>query len=294
MPGTIGSGEIGDVVASMRRLMSADTRSRPITRDLAQDRLVLTPALQVSPESSDADPLVRMFASRSDGPVADVLFLKPEMAGAASLNHGMKDAFEAEWEDEIWAEPEPPLAEIALGLEDAEVVPDPPFQDAPVEAAGGDGSLDDEAPWADIGEDWLDEQNDALDPIVVFAANGRVRTENPPDAAYQPESDDAEAEAAPLVAEASGLADEQPVADRSADLASAAPRLGVLELSAADLLTDSEGNPLTVLDEAALQQIIRELIREELKGVLGEKITQSVRKLVRAEINRALAAHSLD
>ncbi|MGL6211113.1 MAG: hypothetical protein ACRC14_14935 [Paracoccaceae bacterium] len=292
MPGTIGSGEIGDVVASLRRLMSEDTRSRPMSRDLGQDRLVLTPALQVRPETSEADPLIQMLASRKDGPVADVLFLKPDMAGDVSSNHGMKDAFEAEWEDEIWAEPEPPLAEIALGLEDAEVVPDLPVQDAPVEAADGVGSFDDEAPWADIGEDWLDEQNDALDPILVFAANGRVRTETPPDAADQPERD--EVEATPPVADVEGSAEEPSLANRSAGLADAAPRLGVLELSAADLLTDGEGNPLTVLDEAALQQIIRELIREELKGGLGEKITQSVRKLVRAEINRALAAHSLD
>ena len=73
-----------------------------------------------------------------------------------------------------------------------------------------------------------------------------------------------------------------------------ANRPDVLKLSAEDMLIDVDGNPLTVLDEAALQEIIRQLIREELKGVLGERITQSVRKLVRAEINRALAAHALD
>ncbi|OYW45055.1 MAG: hypothetical protein B7Z31_15945 [Rhodobacterales bacterium 12-65-15] len=59
-------------------------------------------------------------------------------------------------------------------------------------------------------------------------------------------------------------------------------------------LTDADGNPVTVIDEAALQDIVRSLIREELQGILGEKITQNVRKLVRAEINRALTARSLD
>jgi hypothetical protein len=59
-------------------------------------------------------------------------------------------------------------------------------------------------------------------------------------------------------------------------------------------LTDADGNPVTVLDEAALNEIVRALIREELQGVLGERITQNVRKLVRAEINRALTARSLD
>lgn len=59
-------------------------------------------------------------------------------------------------------------------------------------------------------------------------------------------------------------------------------------------LTDADGNPVTVLDEDALHDIVRSLIREELQGVMGERITQNVRKLVRAEINRALTARSLD
>ena len=49
-----------------------------------------------------------------------------------------------------------------------------------------------------------------------------------------------------------------------------------------------------MLDEAALHEIVRNLIREELQGALGERITHNVRKLVRAEINRALAARALD
>lgn len=59
-------------------------------------------------------------------------------------------------------------------------------------------------------------------------------------------------------------------------------------------LTDADGNPVTVLDESALYDIVRTLIREELQGPLGERITSNVRKLVRAEINRALTARSLD
>jgi cell pole-organizing protein PopZ len=59
-------------------------------------------------------------------------------------------------------------------------------------------------------------------------------------------------------------------------------------------LTDADGNPITVLDEAALNEMVRALIREELQGALGERITHNVRKLVRAEINRALAARALD
>lgn len=49
----------------------------------------------------------------------------------------------------------------------------------------------------------------------------------------------------------------------------------------------------TVIDEEALRDLVAELVREELQGPLGERITRNVRKLVRAEIARALAAQRL-
>ncbi|WP_322866476.1 hypothetical protein U5922_009895 [Aquicoccus sp. G2-2] len=50
----------------------------------------------------------------------------------------------------------------------------------------------------------------------------------------------------------------------------------------------------TVLDEGALREIVAEIVRQELQGSLGERITRNVRKLVRREIHRALAARELD
>lgn len=47
------------------------------------------------------------------------------------------------------------------------------------------------------------------------------------------------------------------------------------------------------IDEADLQRLIARLVREELRGQLGEKITLQVRKLVRAEIARALDERNL-
>ncbi|AMY70686.1 hypothetical protein [Frigidibacter mobilis] len=49
-----------------------------------------------------------------------------------------------------------------------------------------------------------------------------------------------------------------------------------------------------VLDEAALRALVSEIIRQELQGTLGERITRSVRKLVRREIQRALAARDFE
>lgn len=46
-------------------------------------------------------------------------------------------------------------------------------------------------------------------------------------------------------------------------------------------------------DEEALRLLVGRLIREELQGELGERITRNVRKLVRREIMRALASRDL-
>ena len=48
-----------------------------------------------------------------------------------------------------------------------------------------------------------------------------------------------------------------------------------------------------VLDEDMLRQIVATLVREELQGQLGERVTFQVRKLVRAEIARILDERDL-
>lgn len=50
----------------------------------------------------------------------------------------------------------------------------------------------------------------------------------------------------------------------------------------------------TVIDEDFLRDIVSEIVREELQGALGERITRNVRKLVRREIHRALASRDFD
>lgn len=43
-----------------------------------------------------------------------------------------------------------------------------------------------------------------------------------------------------------------------------------------------------VIDEAMLYQIVANIVRQELQGELGERITRNIRKLVRAEVAREL------
>lgn len=50
----------------------------------------------------------------------------------------------------------------------------------------------------------------------------------------------------------------------------------------------------TILDEASLRELVTDIVREELQGALGERITRNVRKLVRREIQRALTSQELE
>ena len=117
----------------------------------------------------------------------------------------------------------------------------------------------------------------------------------PPRAERAPEgaSDDAlEAEIAQLEA----LAGMERGADTRAD-ASAAPGTGpdatpdgAAPVQSSDPVGRAPAGGL--LDEAALREIVRDIVREELQGAAGERIARTLQALVRDEIRRALAEHA--
>ncbi len=49
-----------------------------------------------------------------------------------------------------------------------------------------------------------------------------------------------------------------------------------------------------IIDEETLRDMVSEIVRQELQGALGERITRNVRKLVRREINRMMTARDFD
>lgn len=61
-------------------------------------------------------------------------------------------------------------------------------------------------------------------------------------------------------------------------------------LGGEDMLADGD----EILDEDALRDLVAEIVRQELQGALGERITRNVRKLVRREIHRALTCQELE
>ncbi|WP_170426524.1 hypothetical protein [Ruegeria arenilitoris] len=55
-----------------------------------------------------------------------------------------------------------------------------------------------------------------------------------------------------------------------------------------------ERDDAVTMGEDALREMIAQVVREELQGVLGERITRNVRKMVRREIYKALAEQELE
>ncbi|KMW58442.1 hypothetical protein AIOL_003416 [Candidatus Rhodobacter oscarellae] len=70
----------------------------------------------------------------------------------------------------------------------------------------------------------------------------------------------------------------------------AAPESAEIDADDENLLADD----FATIDEDALRDVVSEIVREELQGVLGERITRNVRRLVRREIQRAMAVRDLE
>ncbi len=108
------------------------------------------------------------------------------------------------------------------------------------------------------------------------------------DASAEPEVEaETDADVTPPDAEADELQDAAEAANATAAAAQADPNH---DDDLLDILSDDD----TILDEESLRELVAEIVRQELQGALGERITRNVRKLVRREIHRALTAQELD
>jgi hypothetical protein len=117
-----------------------------------------------------------------------------------------------------------------------------------------------------------DERQGRLPPLVLTP---EMRVDGAADAEAAPEA------AAPKAAEASAPPAEPMAADAPRDVP-AAQTAGL-----PDTVTPGQNMP-ALTDDAAMQALVAQIVREELSGKLGERITLAVRKLVRNEIARAL------
>ncbi|MEM9552425.1 MAG: hypothetical protein AAGA05_14695 [Pseudomonadota bacterium] len=134
----------------------------------------------------------------------------------------------------------------------------------------------------DVAEDAGPEADPVLDPEPDISAN--VEDVREPEAI----------EAAPEQPELDTPADPAPVMAHDEDAPIPVPEP---VQTTDDAPVSMDGDFLAeeaLLDEESLREIVTDIVRQELQGALGERITRNVRKLVRREIHRALTAQDFD
>lgn len=260
----LSSTEIEDVLSSIRRLVSDDMRPTPKVAAVAGDKLILTPALRVVQAEAEvseavAEP-VPMFVAvpRSNLMDAPRGGLGDVVASVGAAVDASPDDWEAETGD---AAPQPDIvAANPWSLPADDVLDD---AEKPLTAAE-----DDAAPH---------------DHFEYHAAETAAQTPAWAQEDELAQDDEAEAAAAPL----QGTVEPDPV---WADAAEASVLAALAEPDADEAAFDQGMR----FDEDVLRELVRDMLREELAGKMGERITRNIRKLVRAEIARALAAQEFE
>lgn len=292
--------EIEDVLSSIRRLVSEDARVRPVDwqADPASPvaapeatpevgRLVLTPALRVNedpvspePVAEAPEPVAEDAAEQGGQTPAPEVAIQPE-----ADEHPQHDSREDTAEQD----------DLAAQTTEAEPEHD---SDAPAFAGQDDQPADEgQAPYVlsaadDAAMVWEDHHD-------AEQQDSEMTPDSWTDVVVDEGSDTFEDEAAPLMDTASVPEDAAFVFATSRDGAAREAASAASDASHGDddplddrafLLREDEA----ILDEETLREMVAEIVRQELQGALGERITRNVRKLVRREIHRALTSHELD
>lgn len=290
--------EIEDVLSSIRRLVSQDgARPDPASgpdADAAQvSRLVLTEAHRVAPPAAPAAP-------------------------PSATNH-----------DPIALEVTLSELEAAISAADARLEPlDPDLSSAD----GATGADADQTDVAVAGSDHdSDPDHRGATPSNVTALYGRISFVHREGADHRPDPANGAARPAEAAAGAEIPAGSGPATEAGTEMATEIePESGSGAMAWQTPPADAAGAPETgpanpvpgarapdhaddgagvsaadwtgeagpdyaeaVIDEDMLRALVAQLVREELRGQLGERITHQVRKLVRAEIARVLDERNL-
>jgi hypothetical protein len=265
MSEAMSSVEIEDVLSSIRRLVSEDLRpgAKAGAAKKPDEKFILTPAFRVVAESGvegQSDSLV----SKQDTTVVARATLPRLHLGA-----------------------EPVIEELVATLERAVEA-----QDIEWESEVGDPApMVTEAEWTENG--WVALDNEIQDDVAKAPSLG----DELHDAATPSWAQD-DPEQSVEIEESAASTPELPIAEPDEYWADQAEAEAVAELRDTSTADDaslfvSNGTEMS-FDEEVLRDLVRDLIREELQGGLGERITRNVRKLVRAEIARAIAAQDIE
>ena len=286
--------EVEDVLSSIRRLVSDDNRPSMKTATpvkLSPDRLVLTPALRVEDDQDEdeavVEPTIQAWSEFGAGP-------EDQDANLADRSENNSDAtsdvYEPEQAEAVQDHDEQPQEETHDVSEAPAAEPfvlesvvnhAEPEMDAPFEEIAEADIPDHEAEAA-----FFADQSESLTSKIAAleAVIGKTDDQWEPDDTGS--SDYSGTEAPSMKWEDVG-------SDNDADNAEG-DNAETVEVDVEPQQAAFSQSADELLDEDALRDIVSEIVREELQGALGERITRNVRKLIRSEIHRALAAQELE
>ena len=271
MSNPVTNADIEDVLSSIRRLVSEE--DRPAAPMSAPERLVLTPALRVMDAVQPEEILSGEPGTAEAAPAEDTaqdlpppeLLESAELAGVEMDETGRRNL-------------EARIAELEAVISDT----------------GGQWEQDGEEGGANAGGpvnalDWEDAVTDAaVDAIAEELLEQTSDMNSVPEAEFVhlEEHDAPEATVSPISDQM-----ERPVETVHEDAPQEAP---APEADAPSDTTAEYTGTDFIVDEEMLRDLVAQIVRQELQGALGERITRNVRKLVRREIHRALASQELE
>lgn len=323
MSDTVPNSDIEDVLSSIRKLVSYEGGSKPQDSS-ASDRegephvqapkLVLTPALRVEDDQASSHSEAKTATETTLSETEEALdLIAPDVPLAFTSARAARAKADEVQETLVLDQPVSTAAtgaaqDVASEEQETDLVAQDEQETAeelseyrhqPVEEAEGHANSDPVQP-DDMGdavddlqtshqsltakiaalEEVIGREPDQWEPeseglgenagtdVDALPWEDHVQADNAPDPAVKPE------EAAPVEPVAQSV---QETVDATDDTDPA--------------LSDMED---TILDEAMLRDLVSTIVREELQGALGERITRNVRKLVRREIHRAMSAQDFN
>lgn len=275
-----------------------------------EDRLSDWGEIEDSAQDAVDEAMAEHSVAVPPGP-ADAVGAVAGLAGEAAETGEDQPGFEAETGDTNWPDAGATRALRDLALVRGHSAPGAEDQaEAPEQDGGVETAVEDEAEGSASGE--------AADPVQEgdtshamaegenlaeeIAGDATAPDDSAPDVVQAVEGEAeaepvADAEPSPRIfsRRAEQPRDAEPVPEAAADSAIAEGD----DLDVEDLGDDPQpfSFPETedgILDEETLRQIVADVVRAELQGVLGQRITRNVRKMVRREVRLALAAQELE
>lgn len=269
-------------------------------KDDLTERLLLTPALRVAEPADAPTALAEEPAEPAPEtePESDRASLEATIAELEAAVVAQGDDWEPDGSEVAQTTPQWPTSEEQDPVSDADDMALPQDLDQPM------------AEFAPIEEPGDDDTVVALSEDMTDASDEPARTDADLDVVLSlvtpPAPEDTPADTTADVAGEDTVPDDRSDFDAGPEDAALAFRhlaapdhVAANDLTGAAAVDDDETLEAFLargggVDEEALRRMVMEIVREELQGPLGERITRNVRKLVRREIMRVLNAQDMD